>query len=161
MSLPTALLLGWAGVAAWMDLLQRRVRWWWSLLGLLGAGGYRFATWVRGGVVFNEALIIFVAVTASYSLWKAKWWGGADAKTAMTLVIAIPDPAFIAIVASVSLLVSALRLVARRGQRSLAQVAVDAVQVVREDVREGERFPLVAIMAGALPIYLFFELVVP
>ncbi len=119
------------------------------------------ATWARGGVVFNEALIILVAVTASYSLWKASWWGGADAKTAMTLVIAIPDIIFIAVVASVSLLASGLRLVARRGQRSLAQVAVDAVQVVREDVREGERFPLAALMAGALPIYLFYELVVP
>lgn len=161
MTLSVALLLGWAGVAASMDLLRRRVRWWWSLLGLLGAGGIRLANWVRGGVVLNEALIIFVVVTASYSLWKASWWGGADAKTAMTLVIAIPDLIFIAIVASASLLASGLRLVARRGQRHLAQVAVDAVQVVRDDAREGERFPLVAVMAGALPIYLFYELVVP
>jgi Flp pilus assembly protein protease CpaA len=116
---------------------------------------------VGGGVALNEGLIIFVAVTVSYSLWKASWWGGADAKTAMTLVIAIPDLTFIAIVALVSLLASGLRLVARRGQRSLAQVAADVVQVVREDGRVGERFPLVAAMAGALPVYLFYELVVP
>lgn len=161
MTLPTVLLLGWAGVAAWMDLVRRRVRWWWSLVGLVGAAGYRMATWLRGGVTLDEALIIFVALTTSYSLWKAGWWGGADAKTAMTLAIAIPDLAFIAIVALVSLLGAGLRLVARRGQRSLVQVAVDAVQVVREDVREGERFPLVAVMAGALPIYLFYGLVVP
>jgi Flp pilus assembly protein protease CpaA len=119
------------------------------------------AVWVSGGLVLNEALIILVAVTASYSLWKASWWGGADAKTAMTLVIAIPDLTFIAVVAVVSLLASGLRLVARRGERRLAQVAVDAVQVVRGNVREGERFPLVAVMAGALPIYLFYERVVP
>lgn len=155
-----ALLLTWAGVAAWMDLQRRRVRWWWSLLGLLGAGGYRLAAWARGGVVPEEALIVFVAVTASYSLWRASWWGGADAKTAMTLVIAIPDIIFVAVVALVSLMASGLRLVARRGQRSLAEVAVDAVQVVRGDVREGERFPLVAVMAGAVPIYLFYELAV-
>jgi Flp pilus assembly protein protease CpaA len=160
-TLSTALLLVWAGVAASMDLQQRRVRWWWSLLGLVGAGAYRLATWVRGGLVLNEALIIFVALAASYSLWKAGWWGGADAKTAMTLVLAIPDLTFIAAVALVSVLVSGIRLVARRGERSLAQVAVDAVQVVREGVREGERFPLVAVMAGALPIYLFYEFVVP
>jgi Flp pilus assembly protein protease CpaA len=118
-------------------------------------------TWVSGGVVLNQAVIIFVAVTASYSLWKADWWGGADAKTAMTLVIAIPDLTFVAIVALVSLLGSGLRLVARRGEGSLVQVVVDAIQVVRKDVRDGERFPLVAVMAGALPIYLFYELVVP
>ena len=103
------LLLAWGGVAASMDLLQRRVRWWWSLLGLVGAGGYRLASWARQGIDPEEALIIFVAVTASYGLWRAAWWGGADAKTAMTLVIAIPDLAFIAVVALVSLAVSALR----------------------------------------------------
>jgi Flp pilus assembly protein protease CpaA len=155
-----ALLFGWAGVAAWMDLLQRRVRWWWSLLGLLGAGGYRLAAWGTGGMVLQEGLIIFVAVTASYALWKAAWWGGVDAKTAMTLVIAIPDLVFIVVVALVSLLVSALRLVARKGQRSLEQVAGDAVQVVKGGAREGERFPLVAVMAGALPVYLLLELLV-
>jgi len=160
MTLSTALLFGWAGIAAWMDLLQRRVRWWWSLLGLLGAGGYRLATWAREGIVPEEALIIFVAVTASYSLWKAGWWGGADAKTAMTLVVAIPDLAFIAVVAVVSLLVSTLRLVARKGQRSLAQMAMDAVQVVKAGTREGERFPLVAVMVAALPVYLLLELLV-
>lgn len=160
MSLPTALLLGWAGVAAWMDLLQRRVRWWWSLLGLLGAGGYRLAAWATGGMVSEEVLIIFVAVTASFALWKAAWWGGADAKTAMTLVIAIPDLVFIAIIALVSLLVSALRLLARRGQKSLVQVALDAAQVVKAGTREGERFPLVAVMAGALPVYLLLKFLV-
>jgi Flp pilus assembly protein protease CpaA len=159
-TLSTALLFSWACVTAWMDLLQRRVRWWWSLLGLLGAGGYRLAAWARGGIVLEEVLIIFMAVTASYVLWKAVWWGGADAKTAMTLVIAIPDLVFIVVVALVSLLVSALRLVARKGPRSLEQVAVDAVQVVKGGAREGERFPLVAVMAGALPVYLLLELLV-
>ena len=160
MTISTALLFGWAGVAAWMDLLQRRVRWWWSLLGLLGAGGHRLATWGRGAVVLEEALIIVVAVTASYGLWKAKWWGGADAKTAMTLVIAIPDLVFIAVIGLVSLVASTLRLLARKGQRSLAQVAVDAVQVVKSGTREGERFPLVAVMVAALPVYLMLELLV-
>jgi Flp pilus assembly protein protease CpaA len=133
------------------------VRWWWSLLGLVGAGIFRIVAWAGDRIDPEEALIIGVVVTASYSLWKMKWWGGADAKTAMTLVTAIPDLMFIAVVASVSLLASALRLVARRGQRSLAQVALDAFQVVREDIREGERFPMVAVMAAALPIYLLFE----
>lgn len=160
MTLPTALLLAWGGVAAAMDLLQRRVRWWWSLLGLVGAGGYRLATWARQGIDPEEALAIFVTVTASYGLWKAGWWGGADAKTAMTLVIAIPELVFIAVVALVSLVVSALRLVARGGERSLAQVAVDAFQVVRAGAREGERFPLVAVMVAALPVYLVLELLV-
>ena len=153
-----AVLWAWGGVAAWMDLRQRRVRWWWLLLGLLGAGGYRLATWARQGIPPEEALIIFVAVTASYGLWRAGWWGGADAKTAMTLVIAIPDLAFIAVVALVSLAVSALRLVARRGKRSMAQVAVDAVQVARAGSREGDRFPLVSVMIAALPVYLVLEL---
>ena len=143
-----------------MDLQERRVRWWWSLLGLLGAGGYRLATWVRRGIAPEEVLIIFVAVTASYGLWKAGWWGGADAKTAMTLVIAVPDLVFIAVISLVSLLVSALRLLARKGQRSLVQVAVDAVEVVKSGTREGERFPLVAVMVGALPVYLLLELLV-
>ena len=158
MTLSTALLFGWAGIAAWMDLLQRRVRWWWSLLGLLGAGGHRLATWAREGIVPEEALIIFVAVTASYGLWKAGWWGGADAKTAMTLVIAIPDLVFIAVIGLVSLVASTLRLLAWKGQRSLAQVAVDVVQVVQAGSREGERFPLVAVMATALPVYLLLGL---
>jgi len=156
----TALLFGWAGVAAWMDLLQRRVRWWWSLLGLLGAGAYRLAAWARAGMVLEEALIIVVAVTASYGLWKAGWWGGADAKTAMTLVIAIPGHFFIGVIALVTLVVSMLLLLARKGQRSVAQVAADAVQVVKSGSREGERFPLVAVMVGALPVYLLLELIV-
>ena len=160
MTLSTALLFGWAGIAAWMDLLKRRVRWWWLLLGLVGAGGYRLAIWAREGVDPEEALIIFVSVTASYGLWKAGWWGGADAKTAMTLVVAIPDLLFIAVVAIVSLLVSTLRLLARKGQRSLAQVAIDAVRVAKAGTREGERFPLVAVMVGALPVYLLLELLV-
>jgi len=143
-----------------MDLLQRRVRWWWSLLGLVGAGGYRLATWATQGIDPEEALIIFVAVTASYGLWRAGWWGGADGKTAITLVIAIPELVFIAVVALVSLVVSALRLVARRGERSVAQVALDAVQVVRAGAREGERFPLVAVMVAALTVYLLLELLV-
>jgi Flp pilus assembly protein protease CpaA len=159
LALSTAALLVWSAVAAVMDLRRLRVRWWWLLLGLVGAGTFRTATWISDGMDPEEALVIFVAVTASYSLWKANRWGGADAKTAMTLVIAIPDLIFIAVVASVSLLASALRLAARREQRSLAQVAVDAFQVVREDIREGERFPMVAVVAGALPIYLLFELV--
>ena len=158
MTLSTALLFGRAGLAAWMDLLKRRVRWWWLLLGLVGAGGYRLATWAREGVDLEEALIIFVAVTASYGLWKAGWWGGADAKTAMTLVIAIPDLVFIAVIGLVSLVASTLRLLAWKGQRSLAQVAVDAVQVVRAGTREGERFPLVAVMVVALPIHLLLGL---
>lgn len=153
-----AVLLAWGGVAAWMDLRQRRVRWWWSLLGLVGAGGYRLASWARQGIDPEEALIIFVAVTASYGLWRVAWWGGADAKTAMTLVIAIPDLAFIAVVALVSLAVSGLRLVSRRGERGLAQVAADAVQVVRAGSREGDRFPLVSVMDAALPVYLVLEL---
>ena len=152
--------MAWGGVAASMDLLQRRVRWWWSLLGLVGAGGYRLASWARQGIDPEEALIIFVAVTASYGLWRVVWWGGADAKTAMTLVIAIPDLAFIAVVALVSLAVSGLRLVSRRGERSLAKVAADAVQVVRAGGREGERFPLVAVMVAALPVYLVLGLLV-
>ena len=130
------------------------------MLGLLGAGGYRLASWVRGGIVLQETLIIFVAVTASYGLWKASWWGGADAKTAMTLVIAIPDLVFIAVIALVSLVVSTLRLLARKGQRSLVQVAVDAVEVVKSGTREGERFPLVAVMVAALPVYLALGLLV-
>jgi Flp pilus assembly protein protease CpaA len=154
-----AALLVWSAIAAGMDLRRSRVRWWWSLLGLVGAGIFRIVTWAGDEIDPEEALIIFVVVTASYSLWKVRWWGGADAKTAMTLVIAIPDLVFIAIIALVSLVASGLRLVARREQRSLAQVAVDAFQVVREDVREGERFPMVAVMAGALPVYLLFELV--
>ena len=160
MTLPTALLLAWGGVAATMDLLQRRVRWWWSLLGLVGAGGYRLATWANQGVDPEEALIIFVAVTGSYGLWRSGWWGGADAKTAMALVIAIPGLVFIAMVAFLSLAVSALRLMARRGERSLAEMAVDAVQVVRAGAREGERFPLVAVMVAALPVYLVFEFLI-
>jgi Flp pilus assembly protein protease CpaA len=161
LTLSTAFLIVWSAVAAGMDLQRRRVRWWWSLIGLIGAGGFRIITWISSGINPEEVLIIFIAVTASYSIWRTGWWGGADGKTAMTLVIAIPDLIFIAVLASVSLLASALRLVARRGQRSLAQVAADALQAVREDVHEGERFPLVAVMVGALPIYLFFAHVVP
>lgn len=158
MLLATTLLFAWAGVAAWMDLVQRRVRWWWSILGLVGAGGYRLAVWAREGINPQEVLIAFVAVTASYSLWKRGWWGGADAKTAMTMVIAIPDLVFIVIVALITLVVSSLRLLARKGQRSLADATLDAVRVVRAGAHEGERFPLVAVMVGALPIYVALTL---
>lgn len=154
MPLPGVLLFGWASVAAWMDLLQRKVRWWWLLLGLAGAGGYRLAAWLREAFDPEEALIIFLIVSASYGLWKRGWWGGADAKTAMTLVMAIPDPVFIGLIALVSLLVSALMLMARQGERSLAQVVEDTLQVVRAGEREGQRLPLVAVMVAALPIYL-------
>ena len=39
-------------------------------------------------------------------------------------------------------------------------MAVDAVQVVRAGAREGERFPLVAVMVAALPVYLALGLLV-
>jgi hypothetical protein len=143
-----------------MDLLERRVRWWWSLLGLIGVGAYRLALWVTGGFNPEEALIVFVAVIGSYGLWKRAWWGGADAKTAMTLVVAIPDLAFIAIMATLTLVVAAIKLLAASGGRKLLQVVQDAVQVVRSGEREGERLPLVAVMVAALPIYLLFTLLV-
>ncbi len=158
MPLSLAALFVWAGVAAWMDLLERRVRWWWSLLGLIGVGGYRLAVWATEGIDPEEALIVFVAVTGSYGLWKRIWWGGADAKTAMTLVVAIPDLVFIVIMATLTLVVSVIKLLAASGERNLLQAARDTVQVVRAGEREGERLPLVAVMVGALPIYFLFTL---
>jgi hypothetical protein len=151
LTLPTALFLGWAGVAAWMDLSRRRVRWWWSLLGLLGAGAYRLAAWAKGGVVPEEALIVLVAVATSYALWKASWWGGADAKTAMTLVIAIPDLIFIAVVASGAYW--PLPFDGAAGQEAWRRWL--SMLSGREKTSVRERFPLVAVMVGALPIYLF------
>ena len=37
-ALPLVALATWAGVVALMDLTTRKVRWWWLLLGMIGAG---------------------------------------------------------------------------------------------------------------------------
>ncbi len=161
MSLFAALFLTWALGAAGMDLLRRKVRWWWSLIGLLGAGGYRLAVWVRDGFDPGAALTLFVVVTASYGLWKRGWWGGADAKMAMTLALAIPEPAFIGLLAVLGLLVSSLMLLARRGEQSVAQVVAHTIQVVRAGENDGERLPLVAVMAAAVPVYLVLTTLLP
>ena len=113
--LPLAALATWAGAVALMDLTRRKVRWWWLLLGMIGAGGYRLIAWVRLGFDADEALIAFVVVTASYSLWKLGWWGGGDAKTAMALVVALPNLLFIATTCLLILLVSGTVLLLRRG----------------------------------------------
>ena len=112
------------------------------------------AVWVRDEFDPGAALILFVVVTASYGLWKRGWWGGADAKMAMTLALGIPELAFIGLVAVLSLLVSSLMLLARRGEQSVAQVVAHTIQVVRAGENDGERLPLVAVMAAAVPVYL-------
>lgn len=75
-----------------LDLIFHRVSWCWSLLGLLGMVVLRAASWVSGGVqIFSIGWIVFAAA-ASWKLWRAGVWGGADAKTAITLAVARPDP---------------------------------------------------------------------
>ena len=75
-----------------MDMIFHRVPWWWSLLGLLGVVVLRAAYWVSGGIQIFSIGWIVLAAAASWKLWRAGVWGGADAKTAMTLAVARPDP---------------------------------------------------------------------
>jgi len=154
MSLIVVILSGWLIVAGLMDIFQRRVRWWWSLLGLLAAAVYRLAVWVGDGFYPEQALIIFLVVTLSYSIWRLGWWGGADAKTAMTLIIAIPNLIFLGVFALLTLLISGLMIIIRRGNQTLAEAIRKSVQVVRERGQEGDRLPLVTVMVVAVFVHL-------
>lgn len=158
-TLPAAVLIVWASAVAWMDLIWRRVVWWWSLIGIVGASGYRLETWVNDGFVPAEALLIFLVVTASYSLWSQGWWGGADAKMAMALVLAVPHLAFLAITSGVIALVSG-GLLLIRGDWQRLRVLVSAISL-RTRLEEGDlgddRSPVAAMMAAALLLYMFLS----
>lgn len=152
-ALPLVALATWAGAVAVMDLTRRRVRWWWLLLGMIGAGVYRLLIWVRLGFDPGEALTAFVVVTASYSLWKLGWWGGGDAKTAMALVVALPNLLFVGTTCLLILIVSGTVLLLRCRTRSLPQLVAGTVQVVRAGASEGERIPLAAVMTCGVAAY--------
>lgn len=160
--IPAAVLIVWASIVAWMDLIWRRVTWWWSLMGILGATGYRLETWVNDGFVATEALLIFLIVTASYSLWRQGWWGGADAKTAMALVVAIPHPAFFAITSGLIALVSGVLLLIHGHWRRLPGLvsAISHRVRLKEDDAGNRRAPVAAMMAAALLFYMFLSALV-
>jgi Flp pilus assembly protein protease CpaA len=153
-ALPLIALATWAGAVALMDLTRHKVRWWWLLLGMIGAGCYRLVVWVRMGFDPGEALTAFVVVTANYSLWKLGWWGGGDAKTAMALVVALPNMGFIATTCLLILLISGTVLLSRRGAETLPQLLAGTVRGVRAGASEGERIPLAAVMTCGLAVYL-------
>ena len=153
MSLIVVILSGWLIVARLMDLFQRRVRWWWSLLGLLASLVYRLVVWIGDGFIPEQALIIILVVTLSYGIWRLGWWGGADAKTAMTLIIAIATLIFLGVFALLTLLISGLMIIRRRRSQALGEVIRKSIQVVRERGQEGERLPLVTVMSVAVFVH--------
>lgn len=158
-AIPAAILIVWASIVGWMDLSWRRVTWWWSLIGIVGAGTYRLGAWVNDGFIPEQALLIFLVVTASYGLWRQGWWGGADAKMAMALIMAVPHLAFFAITSGVIALVSGVLLLIR-GDGQRLRVLVSAISVgarFEDDDMRDDRVPVAAMMAAALLLYMFLS----
>jgi hypothetical protein len=105
---------GWCLPVIMMDLKRRRVRWWWSLAGLAAAIVHRLVIWVMEGISFPELFLITLVSAASWRLWKQSVWGGADAKTAMTLVLVQPGPGSLLAAGMTLFLAASLGLAWRR-----------------------------------------------
>ena len=137
----------WTGAAAWMDLRSRRVWWAWFIIGFLAAGAFRVWAWFTYGFAFDQLLLITAITMAAFQLWRAGFWGGADAKTAIVLILALPDWRMVLLLALVDLVVIVVWIVARNGWAGLQEFSRRTRGVLRGDEPEGsETIPLVAVM---------------
>jgi Flp pilus assembly protein protease CpaA len=145
----------WTGAAAWMDLRRRRVWWAWFILGGLAAGVFRVWEWIEVGLAFDQLLLITAVVAASFQLWRAGVWGGADAKSAMVLILASPDWRMLLVLALVDLALIAGWILAREGWAGLRGFGGRVRGILGgEGTEESETVPLVAIMAFGYWVYL-------
>ncbi|MBN1265914.1 MAG: prepilin peptidase [Anaerolineales bacterium] len=117
MSIAEGVLLLWSLPVIVMDLHSRRVRWWWSLAGLFTAVVFRALSWFTPGFDLAEMLLIVFAAVGSWQLWRAGIWGGADAKTAITLAFFMPAPVFFLFSGGLIILTSGAVLLWRRWRR--------------------------------------------
>jgi Flp pilus assembly protein protease CpaA len=153
----TAALVVWTGAAAWMDWRQRRVWWAWFIMGGMAAGVYRLLQWVSHGFAFDQLLLIAAIVAAAFQLWRAKIWGGADAKMIMVLILASPDWRMVLVLALVDLIVIVGWVLVQRRIGGLPNFGNRIQTVLRgERLDGGETVPLVAVMAIGTWIYLLF-----
>jgi Flp pilus assembly protein protease CpaA len=138
----------WVAAAAWMDWRRRRVWWAWFILGGLAAGVYRLIHWLNNGFAFDQLLLIAAVILAAFQLWRARVWGGADAKTAMVLILVSPDWRMVLVLALVDVAVVAGWVLARQGLEGLSRFGGRIRSVLRgEALERSETIPLVAVMA--------------
>ncbi len=148
------LLLLWTAAAAWMDLHSRRVWWLWFILGALAAGIYRLLMWAALGFAFDELILMLIIISAAFQLWRARAWGGADAKTVMVMVIAAPDWKMLLILALADLIFLFGWSALREGWEGVRGLAARTVRSLRgEAAAAGESVPLVAILCAGFWVY--------
>jgi Flp pilus assembly protein protease CpaA len=151
----TALFVIWAGTAAWMDLRLRRVWWGWFIVGGLAAGIYRLVEWIGEGFAFDQILLIAAVMSAAFQLWRAGVWGGADAKTAMIMILVSPDWRMVLVLALVDLVVILGWVLARGGLAGLSEFGRRVRSVLRSgEAESGAAVPLVAVMTIGYWVYL-------
>jgi len=109
----TAVLL-WSLPVVVMDIRSRSVHWLWSLAGMLVGFLIRARCWIVSGFDPVEALLISAVSAVSFELWRKRIWGGADAKTAMTQMIFLPELGLLLLEGVLVLLTAGLALIYRR-----------------------------------------------
>jgi Flp pilus assembly protein protease CpaA len=99
----------WVAACGFYDYRFRRAPNLLMLAGWLGAAGLAVGRALAGSGPAVLSWIIIISIWAlALSFWLAGWWGAADAKYVMALVLAFPDPGMLVCIFLTNLVVGLL-----------------------------------------------------